>query len=155
MDSSSTGGVESSLSWSTPVAAVAALGVGGVVLAGAAVVTGDDPAGRLLIGLAALAALMLAALAGVQRPKLTARTDVLAVKTLRGVREYGRDDVVGVRLVPYPRLGRRVPMLEMDVLDQGAERLLIFGRWDLGKDPREVFDALDVRGWVPSQWSRD
>ncbi len=60
--------------------------------------------------------------------------------------------VMRVRIVAYPRLGRRVPMLEIDVRDpRGDEQLLIFGRWDLGTDPRTVYDALAVRGLAPDQ----
>ena len=154
MDNLSTGGHEAPQAWSTPVAAVVALGVGAAVLAAAAVATTGDPAGRTLIGLAALAALALAVVAAVQRPKLSVDGDVLRIRTLRGAREYGRDDVLSLRLVPYPRLGRRVPMLEMDVTDGDDERLVIFGRWDLGSDPRTVFDTLELRGWVDAGWSQ-
>lgn len=155
MDNLSTGGDGSVAAWATPRVAVAALGVGAVALGVASVATSSDPAGRLLISLAAVAALSLALLAAVQRPKLSVDADVMTVKTLRGRRTYRRDDVITVRLVPYPRLGRRVPMLEMDVRDGDDERLLIFGRWDLGEDPRAVFDTLELRGWVPADWSRD
>lgn len=155
MDNLSTGGGGAVAAWATPRVAVAALGVGAVALGVAAVATSSDPAGRLLISLAAVAALSLALLAAVQRPKLSVDADVMTVKTLRGRRTYRRDDVITVRLVPYPRLGRRVPMLEMDVRDGDDERLLIFGRWDLGEDPRAVFDTLELRGWVPADWSRD
>ncbi|WP_285186365.1 PH domain-containing protein [Rhodococcus sp. MEB041] len=151
MDNLSTGGREAPQSWSTPLAAVAALGVGAAALAAAAVATTGDPAGRALIGLAALAAL---ALAAVQRPKLSVDGDVLRIRTLRGTRDHGRDDVLSLRLVPYPRLGRRVPMLEMDVTDGDDERLVIFGRWDLGADPRAVFDTLELQGWVDAGWSQ-
>ncbi len=43
-------------------------------------------------------------------------------------------------------------MLEIDAVDpDGTERLLIFGRWDLGVDPVVVFDALAVHGLVPAE----
>lgn len=43
-------------------------------------------------------------------------------------------------------------MLEIDAVDpDGAERLLIFGRWDLGVDPVVVFDALSVHRLVPPE----
>ncbi|SLI35928.1 Uncharacterised protein [Mycobacteroides abscessus subsp. abscessus] len=35
-------------------------------------------------------------------------------------------------------------MLEIDVRHHDGERLLIFGRWDLGTNPEDVFDALVV-----------
>lgn len=147
-------GDERPLAWATPKLAVVALTAGSAVLAGAAVVTEADAAGRLLIGLAATAALVLAVLAAVQRPRLAVEGDELTVKTVRGVRGYHRTDVYSVRVVPYPRLGRRVPMLEMDVAAPGDDdRLLIFGRWDLGADPRAVFDVLDELGWVADERS--
>jgi hypothetical protein len=138
-------------SWATPIPAVIALGVGAVVMIGAAVLMSTDPPGRALIGLAALALAALAVLAGIQRPKLAVDGDEMIVRTLRGTRSYHRGDVERVRLVPYPRLGRRVPMLEIDVRTpiDAEERLLIFGRWDLGTDPRGVFDELVRRGFVP------
>ena len=40
-------------------------------------------------------------------------------------------------------------MLEIDVRTaDGTERLLIFGRWDLGTNPEDVFDALTVHRLV-------
>ncbi|AXY49494.1 membrane protein [Rhodococcus ruber Chol-4] len=144
---------EQPLRWSTPPLAIVALAVGGVVLAVAAATT-PDPAGRTLVGLAAAVALVVAALAARQRPRLEVLPEGagLAVTRLTGRRELPRAALTRVRIVAYPRLGRRVPMLEIDVRDtQGDEHLLIFGRWDLGTDPRTVYDALAVRGLAPDQ----
>ncbi|ATQ30139.1 MULTISPECIES: PH domain-containing protein [Rhodococcus] len=144
---------EQPLRWSTPPLAIVALAVGGVVLAVAAATT-PDPAGRTLVGLAAAVALVVAALAARQRPRLEVLPEGagLAVTRLTGRRELPRAALTRVRIVAYPRLGRRVPMLEIDVRDtQGDEQLLIFGRWDLGTDPRTVYDALAVRGLAPDQ----
>ncbi|WP_137722866.1 PH domain-containing protein [Prescottella subtropica] len=146
---------ESPLSWSTPLGAVVALTVGGVALIVAALLLGIDAAGLFLVTLAAVAMLVLAGLGARQRPRL-AVVDVdgipaLAATRLRGRRVYRRDDLTRVRIVAYPRMGRRVPMLEIDAVDpDGTERLLIFGRWDLGADPTIVFDALAVRGLTPA-----
>ncbi|MGU3436316.1 PH domain-containing protein [Actinomycetes bacterium M1A6_2h] len=139
-------------SWATPLSAVVFLAVGAVAMVGAAFFAGSDAAGRFLMGLAALALAVLALLAGVQRPRLTLDGDELVVKSLRGVRSYNRADIERVRIVPYPRMGRRVPMLEIDI-EAPEERLIIFGRWDLGEDPRGVFDVLDARGFVPDEFS--
>ncbi|MFL1596023.1 PH domain-containing protein [Rhodococcus ruber] len=144
---------EQPLRWSTPPLAIVALAVGGVVLAVAAATT-PDPAGRTLVGLAAAVALVVAALAARQRPRLEVLPEGagLAVTRLTGRRELPRAALTRVRIVAYPWLGRRVPMLEIDVRDtQGDEQLLIFGRWDLGTDPRTVYDALAVRGLAPDQ----
>ncbi|ANZ27451.1 hypothetical protein A4U64_24340 [Rhodococcus sp. WB1] len=142
-----------SLRWSTPPLAIAALTAGGIVLAVAAATTADA-AGRTLVGLAAVVAFAVAALAVRQRPRLEVLPDGagLAVTRLSGRRELPRAALMRVRIVAYPRLGRRVPMLEIDVRDpRGDEQLLIFGRWDLGTDPRTVYDALAVRGLAPDQ----
>jgi hypothetical protein len=145
-----------SLEWSTPLGAVVALAAGGVVMVVAALLLGLDAPGRFLAVLAALGMFVLAFLGGRQRPKLAIVQDgpaaALAATRLTGRRVYGRDSIERIRIVPYPRLGRRVPMLEIDAVDpDGTERLLIFGRWDLGVDPVVVFDALAVHGLVPAE----
>lgn len=147
--------------WSTPIGAVVALGVGGVLMMVAAATVPTDPAGRFLVGLAALALLLIAGLAARQRPRLaivstmrTAGTNTgLVVTRLTGRHLYDRADVTRARIVRYPRLGRRVPMLEIDTLDarSGTERLLIFSRWDLGTNPEEVLEVLDAYGLVPGE----
>ncbi|MBM4473923.1 PH domain-containing protein [Rhodococcus hoagii] len=145
-----------SLEWSTPLGAVVALAAGGVVMVAAALLLGLDAPGRFLAVLAALGMFVLAFLGGRQRPKLAIVQDgpapALAATQLTGRRVYRRDSIERVRIVAYPRLGRRVPMLEIDAVDpDGTERLLIFGRWDLGVDPVVVFDALAVHGLVPAE----
>ncbi|MFB7720627.1 PH domain-containing protein [Nocardia sp. NPDC056100] len=132
------------LSWSTPPAALVVCGLGGLVMAVAAVVTSDN-AGRLLIGLAALGLLFLAAMGLRQRPRLAVETGPvpkIVVRGLTGPRFYTPDQVLRARVVQYRRLGRRMPMLEMDVRHDGEERLIIFGRWDLGARPESVLDSL-------------
>ncbi len=147
----------SPLEWSTPPVAVAALAVGGVVLAVAAMFAVPDAVGKVLIGFAALLVLSMALTAARQRPRLEVLGDSdgpasgIATTRLTGRREFPRAQLHRVRIVRYPRLGRRVPMLEIDTLDPetGDERLMIFGRWDLGTDPRDVYDALAVHGLAP------
>ncbi|MDH6282360.1 PH domain-containing protein [Prescottella agglutinans] len=147
---------EPSLEWSTPLGAVVALAAGGVVMIAAALLLGLDAPGRFLAAIAAVALFVLAGLGARQRPKLAivqagGAASIVATR-VRGRRVYGRDDIARIRIVRYPRLGRRVPMLEIDALDpDGTERLLIFGRWDLGEDPTVVFDALSVHGLVPEE----
>jgi len=139
--------------WSTRPAALGALAAGGGVLLVAAVAAVPDAVGRALVGAAGLLALAMAAFAARQRPRLEVLpgdTGIAATR-LTGRREYPRSALTRVRIVQYPRLGRRVPMLEIDVGDPstGSEGLLIFGRWELGTDPRDVFDVLAARGLVP------
>ncbi|MFI2475326.1 PH domain-containing protein [Nocardia xishanensis] len=136
--------VEPRLAWATPTPALVAVAVGGVILAGAAIAAADA-ASRLLIGLAAAGLLALAGLGFRQRPRLSIRTGDeprLVVRGLLGPAEYRPDQIIKARVVSYRRLGRKSPMLEIDVRHEGEERLLIFGRWDLGTSPENVFEAL-------------
>lgn len=145
----------SALRWSTPPTAIAALVLGGGALTVAAVAFTTEPAGRFLVGAAALLVLATAALAARQRPRLEVLGDGsgLACTRVTGRQVFPRAALMRVRIVEYPRFGRRVPMLEIDAHDphSGAERLLIFGRWDLGADPRDVYDALALRDLAPDQ----
>ncbi|WP_068068846.1 PH domain-containing protein [Nocardia xishanensis] len=136
--------VEPRLAWTTPTPALVAVAVGGVIMAGAAIAA-TDAASRLLIGLAAAGLLALAGLGFRQRPRLSIRTGDeprLVVRGLLGPAEYRPDQIIKARVVSYRRLGRKSPMLEIDVRHEGEERLLIFGRWDLGTSPENVFEAL-------------
>ncbi|WP_170947521.1 MULTISPECIES: PH domain-containing protein [Nocardiaceae] len=139
------------LSWATPLPAVIALTVGGFALLVAAFLTDNDPAGRVLISIGALGLWIIAGLAAYQRPRLWIDSaGRLSVKRLSGIHTYTRDEISRITLVPYPRLGRRVPMLELNVRHPGEDddRLVIFGRWDLGTSPQNVYDALEQRGFV-------
>ncbi|MFD0360334.1 PH domain-containing protein [Nocardia sp. GCM10030253] len=136
------------IAWTTPTPALIAVTVGGVILAGAAILADEAPS-RLLIGLAAAGLLVLAGLGFRQRPRLSVipgHEPRLVVRSLVGPTEYTRDQIVRARVVGYRRLGRKTPMLEIDVRHNGDERLLIFGRWDLGASPDDVFDTLLVHG---------
>ncbi|PXX62963.1 PH (Pleckstrin Homology) domain-containing protein [Nocardia tenerifensis] len=132
------------LAWATPTPALIAVTGGGLVLAVAAILA-NEPASRLLVGLAALGLLALAGLGFRQRPRLAVVPGAdprMVVRTLLGADEYGREQIVRARVVDYRRLGRKMPMLEIDVDHDGTERLLIFGRWDLGTRPDDVYDIL-------------
>lgn len=132
------------LAWSTPPAALAVCAAGGIVLAVAAVLS-NDAAGKLLIGLAALALLIMAGVGLRQRPRLAIEPgtpDPIVVRGVAGAKRFTPQQVVRARIVNYRRLGRKMPMLELDVNDHGEERLLIFGRWDLGAHPQDVFETL-------------
>ncbi|MGB7385007.1 MAG: PH domain-containing protein [Rhodococcus sp. (in: high G+C Gram-positive bacteria)] len=149
------------LTWATPMPAVIALVGAGIALLMAAAVTDTDTAGRFLVGLGALGLWIIAALAAYQRPRLwidngsaspgEPPAQRLAVKRLSGVRTYRLDEISRLEVMKYPRLGRRVPMLEVDVrrVGEDEDRLMIFGRWDLGTNPQDVYDVLDRHGLVP------
>ena len=136
------------LQWSTPPLALAAAAVGGIALGAAAIVANDAPS-QLLVGLAAVLLLVLAAVGLRQRPRLTIVTGerpVLIVRGLLGATQYPPERIVRARVVSFRRLGRAVPNLELDIDHHGEDRLLIFGRWDLGTHPQDVMDALVAHG---------
>ncbi len=138
------------VSWSTPVAGLLAVTGGGLLLVVVAFLAQDGPS-RLLVGIAAVAVLAMAVLGIRQRPRLTmvpGSAPRLIVGTLTGPREYPLDQIDRIRMVSYRRIGRKTAMLEIDVRHDDAERLLIFGRWDLGTNPNDVYDALVVNGFV-------
>lgn len=125
--------------------------LGGLILGGAALVSGPDPAGILLMLIAAVLLLVLGGIGLWVRPRLAVVDgSTLAVRTLTGgTRRYAFDEVRRAEVISYPRLGRRVPHLEFDITDADAhegERLIIFGRWDLGTSPLDVADALTSAG---------
>ncbi|MFE5475441.1 MULTISPECIES: PH domain-containing protein [unclassified Nocardia] len=138
------------VSWSTPVAGLLAISGGGILLAVLAVLAQDGPS-RLLIGIAAVAVLAMSALGIRQRPRLTmvpGPAPRLVVGTLTGPKDYPLDRIDRIRMVSYRRIGRKSAMLEVDVRHEDTERLLIFGRWDLGTNPHDVYDALVVNGFA-------
>lgn len=119
------------LTWMTMLAAL-----------GWAVATAD-PVGRLLafavVGLLG----SLALIATVARPRLTADRDQLQVGRLRGPRRWPWRDVHRIDVVRTRRLGRDSSALELDVVDpDGAERLVVLTRLDLGADPVLVAQEL-------------
>ncbi|WP_067696843.1 PH domain-containing protein [Nocardia jejuensis] len=133
------------LSWSTPPAALAACAAGGVALVIGAILTDDGP-GKLLIGLGAAGLLVLAGMGLRQRPRLAVEPGNPAhvvVHGFTGPQRYSAQQVLRVRVVNYRRLGRRMPMLELDVNHDGDEKLLIFGRWDLGTHPEDVLEVIE------------
>jgi hypothetical protein len=138
------------VSWSTPVAGLLAVTGGGILLVVTAFLA-QDGASRLLIGVAAFAVLAMSALGIRQRPRLTmvpGRAPRLVVGTLTGPKDYPLDRIDRIRMVSYRRIGRKTAMLEIDVRHDDTERLLIFGRWDLGTNPHDVYDALVVNGFA-------
>lgn len=172
--------------WATPLPVVV---VGWVAAAGAlawCLLANADPAGRMLIGLAAVACGYGALYGTVTRPRLSADHFGVRVRGLTGATDYDWAAVESVDVVLTRRWGRSVPSLELDTrsstgatgttpgggttgdggttaddgttgaatgespvrasdgsaTDDPAERLHIFGRLDLGTDPRDVADTL-------------
>ena len=116
------------------VAVALGLGLGLVVL---------DAPGRLLVGAGALLLLALAVRDGMARPRLTAGTDGIEVRTWR---RRQRLPWAGLRVQVREnrRFGVRSRTLELDTSagphDDGV--LVVLGRRDLGADPETVARAL-------------
>jgi Bacterial PH domain len=132
--------------WSPRVGETAALAVIGLALLLAVVVL--DTAGRLLVGAAALLALVLAARDLLLRPRLAAGPDGIVVRTLGGRRSLPWAGLrVSVRTTR--RFGVQNRTLELDTAtgpdDEGV--LVLLGRRDLGTDPEDV--ARTLRGLDP------
>lgn len=131
--------------WSPPAGLVGLAWAGAAAAAVRAwllVGTGDAP-GLLLAAVAAVG-LAAAALHGtVARPRLRADGDGVTVSGLAGRRHLPWSRVRDVRARAVRRLGRNSTMLELDAVDpDGTERLLVFGRLDLGDDPVDVAEAV-------------
>lgn len=101
--------------------------------------TGADPSGRLLAGVAALG-LGVAALFGSRaRPRLRVDVDGLTVGGMFRSRHHPWPFVQDVRVLRVRRFGRVTTLLEVDtVTASGEERLLVFGRLDLAEYPEDV-----------------
>jgi hypothetical protein len=103
--------------------------------------TADVPG--LLLAAAATSGLVVAALYGTRaRPRLRADADGVAVRGLT-TRTVPWSQIRDVRAQAVRRWGRDSTMLELDVVEpDGTERLLVFGRLDLGDDPVDVAEAV-------------
>jgi hypothetical protein len=124
--------------WSPRVGETVAAAAIGVALALAAALV--DPAGRVLVGGAAVVLLALAARDLLLRPRL--RTGPAGV-TVRGL---GRETTIAwpdldVRVRATRRLGVRGHTLELEDRSNDAV-LLVLGRHDLGSEPQSVAETL-------------
>lgn len=124
-----------------------AAGAGFAVWCVVAVLGGADPAGRLIAGVAAVGLLATALTWTIARPRLVAAPDGLTVRRLRGTRLHPWSRVSGVRVLQTRRLGRSTSLLAVEVWDDdpGDERLMLFGKLDLGADPEDVAAELTSR----------
>lgn len=132
--------------WAPAGVLVALLWTGGAAAAvwcALLVLSGADPAGLLMAGFAAVGLLAAALHATRARPRLRADADGLTVGGLLRPRHHPWPLVQEVRVVPTRRLGLSGELLEVDTRTaDGTERLLVFGRLDLGTAPSEVADRL-------------
>jgi hypothetical protein len=105
--------------------------------------SGADPAGRLLAGVAAVGATVAALFGTRARPRLRADPDGLTVGGLLRSRHHPWPFVAQIRVLRVRRLGRETSLLEVDTVGaDGSERLLVFGRLDLAEDPEDVAPRL-------------
>ncbi|MCF6744827.1 PH domain-containing protein [Blastococcus sp. KM273128] len=129
------------MQWSPPAALAAGLAAGAVALGAVALLL--DPAGRILVGGAALLLVALAVREALLRPRLAAGPDGVAVRTLTGTRvlPWG---LLRVRVRSARRWGTTVRTLELEGPAGGADDglLIVLGRWDLGADPVSVAGDL-------------
>ncbi|MFD2492893.1 PH domain-containing protein [Amycolatopsis jiangsuensis] len=112
-----------------------------VLLLAGAVADGvfGDGKGAVLLGLATIASGVFAAHGTIVRPRLTADAGGLLIRTLSGAQRLPWPGTT-TRLRSTRRLGRDGVTLEVEHDD----RLFVFGQLDLGEDPRDVLDVLDV-----------
>jgi len=128
--------------WSTPTTAVAAAWVA-AALAAVWCVLGTEAAGQMIAAVTTVVLFVLALHGTVARPRLAAGPTGLAVRGLLGRREWPWTAVQNIRVVRTRRLGREVPVLEIDATDpDGTEHLVVLTRLDLGAEPEDVADDL-------------
>ncbi|RTL71016.1 MAG: PH domain-containing protein [Pseudonocardiaceae bacterium] len=131
-------------SWSTPTGLVVVAWLCTVAAAcwmTMMLVTHSDPTGSLLAAVATLGLLLAAVWSSRARPRLAVSPDGIDVRGLLHHRRYPWPQVTDVRVIQARRLGRETFLLGVDVRDDKAldgERLLVFGRLDLGADPVDV-----------------
>jgi hypothetical protein len=123
------------------------VGIGWVLTAVAVllVFVGNDPAGRVLLTVAALMLAAISLFGTLARPRLRADEQGVTVRGLFSSRSWTWPEV-RVRLVHGRRLGRVTTTVELTVLHDDG--LIIFGKLDLGEDPADVVEQLQaLRPW--------
>lgn len=98
---------------------------------------GGDVGGTVLTGVAMLSVGALALHGTLLRPRLAAGPGGLLARTVGGAHRYSWTEA-RLRLRTTRRLGRDNVTLEVE----SGDHLLVFGRIDLGEDPRDVLDVL-------------
>lgn len=105
--------------------------------------SGADPAGRLLAGVAAFGLGIAAAFGSRARPRLRVDADGLTVGGMVRARHHPWPLVREVRVLRVRRWGRETSLLEVDTATaDGGEQLLVFGRLELDADPEDVAPEL-------------
>jgi hypothetical protein len=104
-----------------------------------------DLPGRVLAGIAGVGLMVFASFSWRSRPRLALTSQGLAVRGWWRTRLLAPGHLSRVRVTDFQRIGRTHRLLEIETTD---DQLLILSRWDLGVDPREVFDALSAAGYT-------
>jgi hypothetical protein len=137
--------VDNARSWAPPIGVVVVAWLGAAVALVLLLLTDDAP-GRLLAAVATLGLAAIGLFGSVARPRLAVDEERVTVRGLTGKRSWPWQQVHRVRVVRHRRLGRDIPMLELDVLN-GEERLIVLGRFDLNADPDDVHEQIrELRG---------
>ncbi|MEB3020090.1 PH domain-containing protein [[Mycobacterium] crassicus] len=131
--------------WSPSAGGIAGCAVAGTLLAISAVTLTTDPASRLVAGIAGVGLLVFAGLSWHARPKLELTPAGLAVRGWMRTRLLTRGSLTRVRVTEFQRIGRTQRLLEIETDD---DELLILSRWDLGTDPRDLFDVISAAGYT-------
>ena len=122
--------------WSPrPVETAVAILAGVVVLALALFA---DPAGRLLLGVAALGLLAIGAADVALRPRLAADRSGIQVRTLASRHRLPWSAIQRVDVDEHTRYGLTSRTLELEA----GELFVVLGKRTLGADPRDVADVL-------------
>lgn len=131
--------------WSPPAGGIAGCALVGALLAISTVTIATDTPGRVLAGIAGVGLLLFAGLSWRARPKLALTFDGLAVRGWWGTTVLAPDSLTRLRVTEYQRIGRKHRLLEIETRD---DQMLILSRWDLGTDPRDVFEVLSAAGYT-------
>lgn len=97
------------------------------------------PAGALLFGITAGVLALLSLHGTVVRPRLSANDQGIHLREVTGSRQLSWSEI-RVQLRMTRRLARDVTTLEIEHNDE----IFVYGWLDLGQDPQDVFDALEV-----------
>jgi hypothetical protein len=98
-----------------------------------------------LLGISAVGLILFAGGTWRARPKLAITDDGLRIGGWVRPLYLRRPEIKVIRITEFRRIGRKTRLLEIDA-DDG--RLFVFSRWDLGKNPLDVLDALTESGYA-------
>jgi hypothetical protein len=125
-----------SAQWSPRPVETAAAILGGLVVLLLALLA--DPAGRLLLGVAALGLLFIGLADLALRPRLSADRGGVQVRTLSSRHRLPWSAIERVDVDEHTRYGLTSRTLELEA----GELLVVLGKRALGADPRDVADTL-------------